>query len=165
MYLILEQASLPFPENFTSASELHKHQQEFLPFLVGRWSKVGNHDISTLQYDVARYWIYFTQAWTLSPKLWCSTWTDSTGAILSQVNYTLTNTSAITAICTLGLVQPGKISQIWNVTNTGNTKGVYTVFALPSWITQAGGIAANSNTTFGGIFDITSGSPQWTIFT
>lgn len=99
-----------------------------------------------------------------SMGLCCSTWTDSSGAILSQISYTLTNTSSTLASCTLGLNQPSKISQIWNVTNSGTVKGAYTVFTLPSWITQAGGIAANSNTTFGGIFDITSGSPQWIIF-
>jgi len=47
-----------------------------------------------------------------------STWTDSTGAILSQVNYTLTNNSSSLKTCSLGLTQPANISQIWNVTQT-----------------------------------------------
>ena len=94
----------------------------------------------------------------------CSTWTDGTGALLSQINYTLTNISSSTALCSLGLAQPANINQIWNVTNTGVVKSGYTVFALPSWVTQAGGIAAGGNTTFGGIFNISGGSPKWIVF-
>lgn len=93
----------------------------------------------------------------------CSSWSDSTGAILSQIDYTLINTSTTTALCTLGLAQPGSINQIWNVTNTGTVNSGYAVFTLPSWVTQSGGIAPGGSTSFGGIFNISGGSPQWIV--
>ena len=95
---------------------------------------------------------------------YCSTWTDSTGKLLTQLSYTLTVNDGTQRVSpTLGLKDPTKVQQIWNVTQTSQISNGYTVFTLPTWIIQAGGMAPGSNTTFGGIFDVTAGSPVWVI--
>lgn len=100
-------------------------------------------------------------------KIWscaCSTWQDGTGGLFSQIDYTLSNTSSKTAMCTLGLLDPSAINQIWNVTRTSAVNSGYTVFTLPSWVTQAGGVAGGGSAGFGGIFNVTAGSPKWAVF-
>ena len=93
-----------------------------------------------------------------------STWTDSNGKLLSQLNYTLTVNGGTDKVSPLlGLQDVSKVQQIWNVTQTSQVSNGYTVFTLPTWIVQAGGMAPGSNTNFGGIFDVTAGSPVWAI--
>ena len=95
--------------------------------------------------------------------MWCSTW-NSDGKLLCQLNYTLTvNGGANKVTPTLGLQDVTRLQQVWNVTQTSQVSNGYTVFTLPTWIVQAGGMAPGANTSFGLIYDVTAGSPVWAI--